>query len=230
MPPHGGTESLREPLVCTEQSLGPGALESDHSREGGPPASGLTLQKFKWESNPPRRWVLAQVSPPEWWPLLIHPTATSPARGRMAAEAVVCAQGYTAFGRASLLPSGALGFTGECEAMRTVPRMHTQVGGPATCQEKNPTRSPGPQESQAHWAQVFLSGCSLRPTVVGHRPQATGPVLPGPTQRRGLGGWKMWKETSWAQSKEAHPVDKPLKYRGEMAIGPQGSGHQLCAP
>lgn len=80
------------------------------------------------------------------------------------------------------------------------PPVHTQGGGPTTGQG-DPTRPPGPQEDSGFPLWLLPQTCSCRP-------QATGPMLPGPTQHYSLGGQRKWRETFWAQSKETCPGDR----------------------
>nr|KAF6504109.1 hypothetical protein HJG63_001771 [Rousettus aegyptiacus] len=79
---------------------------------------------------------------------------------------------------------------------------------------------------QTHWAQwrTVLLRVWLEPraeATQSRRPQATGPVLPGPAQQRfSLGGQRKWRETSWAQRHPPAPV--PTSSSGlEAPAGPR---------
>lgn len=98
------------------------------------------------------------------------------------------------------------------------PPAHAQGGGPATGQG-DPTRPPGPQGDSGF--PLWLS-----PQTQSRRPQATGPMLPGPAQQRfSLGGQRKWRETSWAQSKGTDNISSAgseCRVRVETEAGPQG--------
>lgn len=89
-----------------------------------------------------------------------------------------------------------------------------------------PVRGIPPGRLGPRGIQVFLSGCPLRPRAAGRRPQATGPVLPGPAQQRfSLGGQRKWRETSRAQSKGTDNISSAgseCRVRVETEAGPQG--------
>ncbi|KAF6344113.1 hypothetical protein mRhiFer1_001785 [Rhinolophus ferrumequinum] len=79
---------------------------------------------------------------------------------------------------------------------------------------------------QTHWAQwrtallrVWLEPRAEAQNTRSCRPQATGSMLPSPTQHRSLGGQRKWKETSWAQSNRVPPLG--LQWPG-CANGAQG--------
>lgn len=117
----------------------------------------------------------------------------------------------------SLSPLGASGLKEKVQPCDHPPA-HAQGGGPAAGQG-DPTRPPGPQGDSGF--PLWLS-----PQTQSRRPQATGPVLPGPAQQRfSLGGQRKWRETSWAQSKGTDNISSAgseCRVRVETEAGPQG--------
>lgn len=99
---------------------------------------------------------------------------------------------------------------------------------PSTCaRTRRRPRYPSGGSHQAAWAPGD-SGFPLwlSPQTQSRRPQATGPMLPGPAQQRfSLGGQRKWRETSWAQSKGTDNISSAgseCRVRVETEAGPQG--------
>lgn len=97
--------------------------------------------------------------------------------------------------------------------------MFTQVGGPNT----------GSEQGQAHWVQVFLSGCSHRPAAAGHR--ALGPGCPAQHNIAAPVGRGSGEKCPGLRVRRPAPVKgRCTKCRGDQSPALKEPGNELRAP